>query len=200
VRFSAHVVGHGPEFFEKLVSNGLEAPSPRRAVALRSGAGVIGQNQVRAAPGFSIIGFTEPSGSPVIYGRLLLGTRKKGQLLYAGKVGTGFSEASLKELHDALSVGRLKRRRSKNLCAAPTRARHLGEARARGRDRFTELTQDGLLRTPRSKVWRRQTRAGGGDGDGKAHRNRAGARLPDHASDKLLYPEQGITKQQLLVY
>jgi len=32
----------------------------------------------------------------------LLGTRRDGELVYAGKVGTGFSEASLEQLHAKL--------------------------------------------------------------------------------------------------
>lgn len=50
---------------------------------------------------FVIGGFSKPAGSRSGFGALLLGIRdsKSSRLKYAGKVGTGFTSASLKELH-----------------------------------------------------------------------------------------------------
>lgn len=45
-----------------------------------------------------ICGFTKPSGSRIGFGALLLGYYHKGALKYAGKVGTGFSDATLQSL------------------------------------------------------------------------------------------------------
>jgi len=47
---------------------------------------------------FVIGGFTEPHGKRIGLGALLLGYYDHGKLRYAGKVGTGFSDATLKEL------------------------------------------------------------------------------------------------------
>ena len=49
---------------------------------------------------FVVIGFSEPKGSRSGFGALLLGLNDEvsGQLRYAGKVGTGFSEATLKTI------------------------------------------------------------------------------------------------------
>src|SRR5690554_2297077 len=50
---------------------------------------------------FVIVGFTEPQGSRTGFGALLLGAYDKpgGTLGYCGRVGTGFNEAQLNELH-----------------------------------------------------------------------------------------------------
>jgi bifunctional non-homologous end joining protein LigD len=47
-------------------------------------------------------GYTEPSGARSGFGALLLGYWEGGELVYAGKVGTGFTERALAELHAAL--------------------------------------------------------------------------------------------------
>lgn len=41
---------------------------------------------------FVIGGYTEPHGKRIEFGPLLVGYYKDGKLMYAGKVGTGFSE------------------------------------------------------------------------------------------------------------
>ena len=45
-----------------------------------------------------IAGFTQPGGTRTGFGALLLGYWQQGDLMYAGKVGTGFTEATLTEL------------------------------------------------------------------------------------------------------
>jgi bifunctional non-homologous end joining protein LigD len=47
-------------------------------------------------------GFTDPKGSRTGFGSLLLGYYKDGSLIYSGKVGTGFNEDSLADLHEKL--------------------------------------------------------------------------------------------------
>ncbi|MDR2985364.1 MAG: ATP-dependent DNA ligase, partial [Nocardiopsaceae bacterium] len=49
-------------------------------------------------------GFTDPQGSRTHFGALLLGYYdQQGRLVYAGKVGTGFSEATLASLGGSLT-------------------------------------------------------------------------------------------------
>jgi bifunctional non-homologous end joining protein LigD len=104
VRFSAHVVGSGPEFFSNAGKLGLEGTIAKRATSpYRSGRGhdwlkiKTGQRQE-----FTIVGYTPPAGSRSGFGALLLGTRRAGKLVYAGKVGTGFTQASLTDLRAKL--------------------------------------------------------------------------------------------------
>ena len=57
---------------------------------------------------FVIGGYTEPGGSRVNFGALLLGYYKNGKLHYAGKVGTGFNETTLKQLGQKLKKHEIK--------------------------------------------------------------------------------------------
>ena len=53
---------------------------------------------------FVVVGFTDPKGSRNAFGALLLGLhdRDSGELRYAGKVGTGFNETTLKRIYEQL--------------------------------------------------------------------------------------------------
>ena len=67
---------------------------------------------------FIIVGYTRPKGTRTGFGALLLGLHdEKGKLLYAGKVGTGFNQATLKSLHTQLQ--KLETDRSPLAKAAP---------------------------------------------------------------------------------
>lgn len=51
---------------------------------------------------FVIVGFTQPGGARAHFGALLLGAHRGGDLLYVGKVGTGFTQKTLDSLHAKL--------------------------------------------------------------------------------------------------
>lgn len=52
---------------------------------------------------FVIVGYTEPKGRRTGFGALLLGLHDEaGRLLYAGRVGTGFSRSTLQSLHERM--------------------------------------------------------------------------------------------------
>ncbi|HEY3087403.1 MAG TPA: non-homologous end-joining DNA ligase [Jatrophihabitantaceae bacterium] len=98
---------------------------------------------------FVIGGFTDPQRSRIGFGAVLLGYYdRSGRLVYAGKVGTGFDNQTLRSLHDrlaaierttpAFSVGKLPRSRV-----------HWVEPRLVGQVAFTEWTDAGELRHPR---------------------------------------------------
>jgi bifunctional non-homologous end joining protein LigD len=48
---------------------------------------------------FIIIGYTAPAGARTHFGALLLGAHDNGNLIYVGKVGTGFSKETLAQLY-----------------------------------------------------------------------------------------------------
>jgi DNA ligase D-like protein (predicted ligase) len=96
---------------------------------------------------FVVGGFTEPAGSRVGLGALLLGYQEHGKLRYAGKVGTGFDRATLLSLRERLDELRT---------ADPPFDGRVREAGARwvrpalvAQIDFTEWTRDGMLRHPR---------------------------------------------------
>lgn len=53
---------------------------------------------------FVICGYTDPKGSRSGFGSLLLGVNEDGELRYAGRVGAGFDESRLAEMHKALKA------------------------------------------------------------------------------------------------
>ena len=97
---------------------------------------------------FVVGGYTSPKGSRVELGALLLGYHEDRDLVYAGKVGTGFDEATLHSLHERLSpieqdsppfTRGLVREKSAHW-VRPELVAQIG---------FTEWTRDGKLRHPR---------------------------------------------------
>jgi len=102
---------------------------------------------------FVIGGFTEPKGSRVGLGALLVGYYEPGgrTLVYAGKVGTGFDRETLLDLRSRLE--RLEQRRSPFEKGEPPRGPdvHWVEPKLVAEIGFTEWTQNGLLRQPRFK-------------------------------------------------
>jgi bifunctional non-homologous end joining protein LigD len=60
---------------------------------------------------FVVVGYTDPKGSRNAFGALLLGLhdRDSGELRYAGKVGTGFNETTLKSIHEQLKPLQVKK-------------------------------------------------------------------------------------------
>jgi bifunctional non-homologous end joining protein LigD len=91
-------------------------------------------------------GFTEPQGSRDSFGALLLGYWEGGNLVYAGKVGTGFSRASLHELYETLSG--LERPTSPFAAGAVERRARWVEPTLVAEVVFSNWTRDGRLRHP----------------------------------------------------
>jgi bifunctional non-homologous end joining protein LigD len=95
---------------------------------------------------FVIGGFTAPEGSREHFGALLLGTFRKGQLQYVGKVGTGFDEEILSSLHHKLS--HLVRTRSPFASGVTEKKATFVSPKLVAQIAFTERTKDGKLRHP----------------------------------------------------
>jgi bifunctional non-homologous end joining protein LigD len=92
-------------------------------------------------------GWTEPRGSRVGLGALLVGYYDGTALRYAGKVGTGFSTAMLRQLHAQL-MG-LEMEAIPFVDPVPERGAHWAKPELVANVGFTEWTADGRLRHPR---------------------------------------------------
>ncbi|HLR27946.1 MAG TPA: non-homologous end-joining DNA ligase [Ruania sp.] len=96
-----------------------------------------------------IVGWSDPEGSRVRIGALLLGYYDDaGELVYAGKVGTGFTEEVLRELHSMLSAQEI----SRSACTRgtlPRRGVHWVRPEKVAEVAFTEWTAANMLRHPR---------------------------------------------------
>jgi bifunctional non-homologous end joining protein LigD len=103
-------------------------------------------------------GYTEPKGHRHYLGALLVGYYSDdGALHYAGKVGTGFNEATLEDLHSKLT----KRERGDSPFADLSRLRDAHWARPDlvANIAFTEWTGEGKLRHPRFEGLRTDKKA-----------------------------------------
>jgi bifunctional non-homologous end joining protein LigD len=94
-------------------------------------------------------GYTEPRGSRVEFGALLLGYYRDGQFEYAGKVGTGFDTETLHELGAQLRDLRRDQPPFANPQAIKERHTTWVEPELVAEVGFTEWTRDGRLRHPR---------------------------------------------------
>jgi bifunctional non-homologous end joining protein LigD len=92
-------------------------------------------------------GFTAPRGSRTELGALLLGYYEDGTLRYAGKVGTGFTQATLRDL--AALLDPLRQERSPFADELPERSVSWVQPRLVAQIGFSEWTRDGRLRHPR---------------------------------------------------
>ncbi len=95
-----------------------------------------------------VVGWTDPEGSRPALGALLLAHYRGPDLVYAGKVGTGFSEEELRDLRRRLGEHEV----AESPCARgrlPTRGVHWSAPRLVAELAFTEWTSAGQLRHPR---------------------------------------------------
>ena len=92
-------------------------------------------------------GHTAPKGSRIELGALLVGYWEDGALRYAGKVGTGFGRATLRDL--AVRLAPLRRDESPFADSPRLRSATWVEPQLVPQVGFTEWTRDGRLRHPR---------------------------------------------------
>jgi bifunctional non-homologous end joining protein LigD len=97
---------------------------------------------------FVIGGYTDPSGSRDAFGALLVGYRENGVLRYAGKVGTGFSTATLRDLGAKLSALEAPTSPFDDIRPIP-KGTHWVRPELVAQIGFAEWTRDGRLRQPR---------------------------------------------------
>ena len=150
LRLSDHVVGEGEAFFASACRLGLEGIiSKRRDARYEGGRGKTWLKvKCLARQEFVIGGYTDPEGSRVGIGALLLGVNEGAQLVFAGKVGTGFTSKTLKALEARLKpLVRATSPFGKARIPGVTRA-HWVEPKLVAEVAFTEWTGDGRLRHP----------------------------------------------------
>ncbi|MFS0772100.1 DNA ligase D [Sphingomonas sp. 1P08PE] len=146
LRFSEHVAGSGEQLFAQMCDEGLEGIVSKRADApYRSGRSKSWlKAKCIARQEFVIVGW-QPSTKRRGFASLLLGVRRGDGFVYRGKVGTGFTQATIDDLAPRLE--RLARK------SAPVEAPRAAVRGARwvtprlvAEIAFAEITPDGMLR------------------------------------------------------
>ena len=155
LRYSAHIAGAGDAMFAKACETGLEGIVSKNAsapyVAGRQKSWLKIKCSLRQE--FIILGFSDARKGDRAIGALYLGYKKNGVLRYAGKVGTGFSMKSARELAErfagmAVEKPTLSRAETDGLAAGEWKTVHWIKPSLLCEVAFTEWTQDGHIRHP----------------------------------------------------
>ena len=160
LRYLDHIEREGEAFLEQVTAIGLEGIVAKKSdCPYRKGRSPNWLKIKAEKTGdFVIVGFTKPNGSRAHFGALQLADWVDGTLVYAGRVGTGFDDDLLNELHELLDPIV----RNDPLCAGPvygpgkeplkseqipeTSTTIWTEAVLVCEVRYREVTPDGLLR------------------------------------------------------
>jgi bifunctional non-homologous end joining protein LigD len=219
LRYSDHVLGNGKMLLRKACQLALEGVISKQANgAYRPGRGRDWlKTKCLQSQEFVIGGFTEPSGSREGLGSLLLGVHDEGgALIYAGRVGTGFTDESLRQLRAGLSALEQKSSPFPNppRGAIPRRV-HWVKPNLVAEVEFIGWTNDGRLRHPSFQGLREDKSArevvrekavpipvskkASSKKESSGDRVEiAGVNLTH--PDRVLFPPDGITKRELALY
>lgn len=152
LRLSVHRNTDGEAFYAEACKHGWEGLIAKRANSTYTAGRSRDWLKLECGQGqeFVVGGFTEPRGTRIGFGALLIGYYQGGDLRYAGKVGTGYDSATLRQLRarldqieqaDSPFTGRV------HVAGEPgvhwTRPELVAEVA------FSEWTGDGRLRHPR---------------------------------------------------
>jgi bifunctional non-homologous end joining protein LigD len=152
IRYTDHIEERGEEFYALAEQRGLEgimakqASSPYRAGRSASWLKL----RIDRTGDFAVVGFTRAKGSRSGFGALHVAAwdGDAGQLVYTGRVGTGFSEQQLAELSEALEASV----RGDRPCGGPEPLSKSGnvwvEPEIVVEVRYKEITGEGMLRHP----------------------------------------------------
>jgi bifunctional non-homologous end joining protein LigD len=213
LRYAEHFAERGEDVFRAIEAQGLEGMLAKRADAPYRGGRSPAWKKLRilATEDLVVVGFTLPKPSRAGFGALHLAWNVGGELVYAGRVGTGFRESELVALREGLDAIA----RDSPPCGGPL---PLGpehrwvEPQLVAEVRYAEETPDGLLRQPAfvglrdDKLPEECLRP-----DDRDHEAALDAldrplaspverEVPFTNEDKIFWPEEGITKGELLGY
>lgn len=192
--FNDHIFEEGEDFFQITCDYKLEGIVSK----LVDGPYVSGRNnfwtktKCSSRQEFVIGGWTKPQGGRLGIGALLLGIMEKKKLRYVGKVGTGFSHETLKQIKNELvpmevssSPFNIKSPKGKNIhWVSPIKVCEVS---------FGNWTNDGILRTP-VFLGLREDKSSKDIHMEKAQKNKISS------PDKILFKKEGITKMQILKF
>jgi bifunctional non-homologous end joining protein LigD len=223
VRFSDHIKSNGKEVYQhacRLAAEGIVSKESTSGYEQQRSHRWL-KTKCRKRQELVVGGWTEPAGSRTGFGALLLGYYAAGKLAYAGRVGSGFTASTLARL-----IGMLREIEQDDSpfhntpVGAEARGVHWVRPALIAEVEFREWTKENILRQASFKGLRedkspgeigRESPApghGGIEAPGEAGRPAsfkgkrsagdvvvAGVRISH--PDKILYPEQGVTKRAL---
>lgn len=160
LRYTSHRNRGGVAYYEEACAKGWEGVIAKRADSAYRHSRSTDWLKFKCAKGQELVigGFTEPHGSRVGFGALLVGYYDDGKLRYAGKVGTGYDDAFLADFRERLDA--LARKTSPFADEVREKEVTWVSPELVGEFGFTEWTSSGKLRHPRFLGLRRDKTAG----------------------------------------
>jgi bifunctional non-homologous end joining protein LigD len=151
LRFSTHRNADGEAYFLEACRKGWEGLIAKRVDSPYTDRRSRDWLKFKCAQGQELVigGYTAPRGARTDFGALLLGAYADGELVYAGKVGTGFDDATLAELGAALRARRRADPPFADAAAIREPTTTWVEPDLVAEIGFTEWTPAGRLRHPR---------------------------------------------------
>ncbi len=218
--FSTHAIGNGEGAFRMATEQQLEGIISKRVESgYRPGRGDDWLKIKRLeSDEFAVVGYTPPKGSRSGFGSLLLArpdASVKDGWVYVGRVGTGFSDEQLRQLSETIADKGSRKPTVKLAAIDPLlRDAHWIEPEAVAEVYYRGIGNKNLLRQPSLKTMRTdKTAADLRDSDRAPSAPSAGPRnrKPGKSSgaaggitithpDRVVYPDDGITKQQVADY
>jgi bifunctional non-homologous end joining protein LigD len=217
VRYSEHLQEDGPRMLEHSCRLGLEGiVSKRIDCPYRGGRGEHWlKSKCMLRQEFIIVGYLPSTAASAAVGSLVLGYYEGGKLMYAGRVGTGYSAAQARSLREALEQIVAKKPAFGNAVPPPAeKGVRWVEPRLVCDVEYRGLTEDRLVRQaafkglredkpPEEVVLETSGRVAKGAGKGAEKRAEKGAATRDTGGVRLTHPERilwegpGVTKQGL---
>jgi bifunctional non-homologous end joining protein LigD len=151
IRYNDHIAGEGVEVFHRACRHRLEGIVAKRADSAYVEGRTSDWVKVKCLrrQEFVIGGWTEPAGSRQSLGALLVGYyRTPSELVYCGRVGTGFTEQSLRDVGQALRAFEQNQPPFHNppTGSAARGVIHWAEPELVAEVEFAAWTSDGILR------------------------------------------------------
>lgn len=214
IRYSDHIQGRGRDAFQSACRLALEGIVSKRVQSPYESRRTTQWVKVKCSKRqeFVIAGFTDPTRSRQGLGALVVGYYRDGQLRYAGKVGTGFNDKTLRQLRQRLDT----MTRSTPSLANPPSGReakgvHWVEPKLVAEVEFLAFTEDGVLRHPAFLGLREDkqplevqaevaTAPNQKPAEARPDPNPVVQRIRLTNPDRVLYPEQAVTKRALATY
>lgn len=221
LRFSDAFTAHHRDIVESACAMSLEG-----VIGKRSGSLYVSRRnpdwiklKCRLRQEFVIVGHTSPKGSRSGFGALLLAVNENDGLRYAGRVGTGFGEAALKDIHQRLhKLARADSPLAGKLSTTQARGVSWVEPQLVGEVEFAEWTREGIVRQasfialrsdkPAAQIIRERPGATpAAEPEKRAKRNGAKASgkpvvagVAISNPQRVIDPESGITKLELVEF
>jgi bifunctional non-homologous end joining protein LigD len=222
ILYGDHVVGRGEEMFNAVCEQHGEGIISKKADAPYKGIRTRNWLKIKCIQRqeFVIVGWSE-SDKRRGFRSLLLGLKERGKLAYAGKVGTGFNGALIEELMERMAPLETDKA-PLEVPRADRKGAHWLKPKLVAEIAFAEFTDDGILRHPsfvglredkpakdvvrevpqhtKDLALRAKPAKAAKPRKSGAHKTAADFGIEISSSDRVIFPELGLTKGELADY